>query len=186
MDVQIESLKRLTKIANNCIEVYAPALSGEKEIGFDNYYQSCLYQDYTLTYFGQDNVATQLTNFKQTLLPIKEAHNYQSLKKSFEKEQIKTEISKDKINSLFQRLAFSLAELPFEKSSVEITSSKSIKFSMAFTDDILLIISKPFENLEDVSEDEVIFSVFKNRKMITSNVSKPTEVVEGFKRFLSI
>lgn len=183
MDVQIESLERLTK---NSISLHAPVLSGNISAYSDDYSLDVTSRKDIITYPGLSNFVTQLTNFKQSILPINEANNYKLLKKSFEKEQPKIKISINKINNIFQEMALLLAELPFEKSSVEITSSESLRFSMAFADNILLIISKPFETIEDMSEDEVVFSLFKERKMITSNVSKTKEVVEGFKNFLSL
>lgn len=185
MDVQIENLEKLTKVANNIINIVSPAVSGSLTYKQNDFPQIDLhYLEYKSSY--NERSITQMTTLKQTFIPVREANNWKALQKSFEKEKHKANISKDKLNTVFKELAFSIAQLPFEKSSVEITSSNSIKFTVAFPEDILLIISKPFEKLEDVSEDDIIYSLFKNRKRIASNVSKPTEIVEGCKKFLSV
>jgi hypothetical protein len=185
MDIPVAELKRLTKEDSNDIVIVSPIISGlwnNNQPDPNSYFYPDIYHEgWKDIYSGS---TTQLTTFKQTFLPIQVANNFKILKASFEKERRKSSISEDIINNLFQQLAVKIAELPFEKSAVEITSSDSIKISMAFSDNLLLILSKPFETLEDVSENDIIFSLFKNREMIASNVSKTTDFVEGFKRFL--
>lgn len=187
MDIPVAELKRLTKEGSNDIVITIPVVSGSvNNNNHQPYPNSCFYPDFynERTVDINSGSTTQLTTFKQTFLPIKVAENFKTLSKSFQKEKHKTSIPEDKINSLFKKLAVEISELPFEKAAVEITSSNSIKISMAFLDNLLLILSKPFETLEDVSEKDIIFSLFKNREMIASNVSKTTDFVEGFKRFL--
>lgn len=136
--------------------------------------------------YGLSNVTTQSKSTRNFFDSFPLSKNFIVLKNSFDKQKHKASISQDVVNLLFEKLALDISELPFIKSDVEITSSDSIKVSMTFSDDILLIISKPFDSLEDVSEEDIVFSVFKNRKRLASDVAKTKTFVEGFKRFLSV
>lgn len=135
-------------------------------------------------FFPYLSTSTPSSTFKQRHLPTKVQNNFQRLKDIFDKERAKLKTFDDNKDDLFLQVALPIAELPFSKSAVEITSSDSIKISMTFANNLLVIVSKPFEVLDNVSKDDIIFSLFRNRKMIASNVSKTTDFVEGFKRFL--
>src|SRR5688572_22962145 len=79
-----------------------------------------------------------------------------------------------------------VAELPFEKCSIELTKSNSIKISLSFANNILLIISKPLELIKEVSKNDIIFSVFNKRELIATNVENISDFFYGFKKFLNL
>jgi hypothetical protein len=136
----------------------------------------------------EEKLLTKAFNFTYTTdVPSFFADNYKLLLDSYLKElRDYTEFNIERINSLFNYLSNYFSEFPFEKCSVEITKSKSLKFSLTFPGNKLLIVSKPFDKLEDVSENDIIFSLFVNRVLIVSNVSNIADFTKGFKRFLSM
>lgn len=83
-------------------------------------------------------------------------------------------------------LAEKLADIPFQKVSVEITPSNAVKFKMILDESKLLIINKPFEELLDLSNDEIIFSIFVNRELIISNAGTTFNVVEAIQKYMSM
>lgn len=113
--------------------------------------------------------------------------NLQYLKDQFDRELLnssvfnKTQLLKN--SELFYDVAFSVAQLPFKKSDVELLSD-NIKFSFLFDNEIMVMISRPLDALEDVQKDQIIFSIFKKRELIFSNVATPSIFVEVFKEYL--
>jgi hypothetical protein len=88
----------------------------------------------------------------------------------------------DLITSEFNKVAVHLAKLPFEKYVVELTKSGSIKFALRFNDNLLLIVTKPFIKLEELSANDIIFSVFDNRELIATDVSNIPDFIQKFGR----
>ncbi|WP_209332330.1 hypothetical protein [Lunatimonas salinarum] len=95
-------------------------------------------------------------------------------------------LSKD-IESMFSSVSKRLYKLPFEKCAVEINSDDSMKFTLSFSNDKLLMISKS-SNFEDLgmSKDQVIYSFFINRKLISSDVTNLETFTKNFKGYLSL
>lgn len=96
------------------------------------------------------------------------------------------EIDREKAIQNMYELARKLSDVPFQDVAVEITPSNAVKFKMMLDDRKLLIINKPFEELMDLSNDEVIFSIFINRELIISNAGTTFNVVQAIKNYMSM
>ena len=135
--------------------------------------------------FSTDNT---LPSIEHSVLPAHYSKNFQVLKSLFDKEYQKGKALQDAsvIKTKFYETASFLSELPFERAAVEIPGSSSIRFTLKFNDDKLLLISKALESVEDLQEDEIIFSFFINRELIISNAASISTFVEGFKELLDM
>ena len=117
--------------------------------------------------------------------------NLNKLETSFENEYSKKmnfiNISKIKVSNVFNTISKYLAELNFEHSAIEITNSNSLKFTLLFSEKKLLMITKSL-NPSDINleNDDIIFSLFIDRKLIVSDVSKITAFTKGFKKYLTM
>src|SRR5690606_4099461 len=88
---------------------------------------------------------------------------------------------------IFSFVSKKLYKLPFEKCAVEINSDESMKFTLSFSNDKLLMITKR-NNFEDfgISKDQAIYSFFINRKLISSDVANLETFTENFKGYISL
>lgn len=126
---------------------------------------------------------------KQSVLPSYFQDNMLALTIAFSKELIKPNkftCSNLELGRIFVKAAKFISQLEFQKGTVEITPSNSIKFSLLFEGDRLLVITKPIETLEGLEDDEILFSYFVNRDLILSNAASISEFVDGFKESLTV
>ncbi|MCD6017555.1 MAG: hypothetical protein K0S53_676 [Bacteroidetes bacterium] len=79
-----------------------------------------------------------------------------------------------------------IAQIKFDKISVELTPSNTIKFTLTFDKEKMLMVTYPFDTIEGVNKGDVVFSVFVNRKHIASDSMNLTDLVAGFNNFLSV
>ena len=96
------------------------------------------------------------------------------------------EIDINKAKTKAYNLAKELIDIPFKNISIELTRNSAIKFKVLLDENRLLIINKPFEELVDLSNDEVIFSIFVNRELIISDATTISNVVEGVQKYMSM
>lgn len=91
------------------------------------------------------------------------------------------------IENIFSAVSKKLYKLPFEKCAVEVNSDDSMKFTLSFSNDRLLMITKrsDFEDL-GMSRDQVIYSFFINRKLISSDVTNLETFTKNFKGYISL
>lgn len=89
--------------------------------------------------------------------------------------------------NIFSSVSRRLYKLPFEKCAVEISSDESMKFTLSFSNDRLLMITKS-NNFEDMgmARDQVIYSFFINRKLIASDVTNLETFTKNFKGYISL
>lgn len=99
-------------------------------------------------------------------------------------EYIEIDINKAKARTF--SLAKELIDIPFENISIELTPNSAVKFKLVLDQSKLLIINKPFEELVDLANDEVIFSIFVNRELIISDATTISNVVEGVQKYMSM
>jgi len=92
--------------------------------------------------------------------------------------------NESKLKSKLDTTANLLAELPFIKSNIELTQSENIKYTLLFPDDKLLLITQSLGSIEDLNDDEILFSFFVNRELIMSNVTETSLLVKGFSGYL--
>jgi hypothetical protein len=117
--------------------------------------------------------------------------NLQVIKEAFLKEfLLKSKLIRNSANLISEvsnKIFKYIAELDFETGTVEITNSNSIKFTLLFPDNRLLLITKSiFPEKFDFNTDEVIFSFFINRKLVASDVSEIPVLTKGFKEYLAM
>lgn len=130
-------------------------------------------------------------NLVREELPSYFEHNLQIIKDALSKEfLLKRDVLKNSaslITETFNRISKYIAELEFETGTVEITNSNSIKFTLLFPEKRLLLITKSiFPEKFDFNNDEVIFSLFINRKLVASDVSEIPVFTKGFKKYLAM
>ena len=92
-------------------------------------------------------------------------------------------ISESEFTYITDLLIIPLADLNYNRISVELSPMNEIKFKMTLNDITLLIITKPFENYaEDPSM--VFYSVFIENKSVLNDYKNIDELVEGINQFL--
>ena len=141
----------------------------------------------------QKDIDIDLTNqiqFEQEELPPYYLKNKELLDKAFNKEVVNCDnvVNKkvDDVRTIFNQTSSLISELPFDKATVEITKSEYLKFTFLFSEDKLLLISKPLSPVGDLGENEIIFSYFINRELILSNAAQTSSFVKGFKEYLPL
>jgi len=158
---------------------------GEKKLPNSNVYWI---NEWEINLLRDIELTTQ-ENFKTTRLSVLYQKNLKLLKTAFARESKKYhtyfEVPKERAEEIFDETSIKLSELPFEKATVELTQTNSLKFTLQFKGDKLLLITKTLKPVEDLNESEIIFSFFIKRELILSNVSNISAFVDGFKEFLS-
>lgn len=136
----------------------------------------------------EDVTAQQSVN--KIFLPTYFSGNLNKLTESFTKENEKyghlITMSSEDVKDIFEDIASKLSMLPFEKCNVELTKSQSIKISLLFSGDKLLVITKPLIELDSFDNNNIICNYFINRELIMSDVSNTKSLVEGFNRYLEM
>lgn len=196
-----------TKHLNNPIVIEAPALSGGYKYDTDiALLQAIVNAKFPISYSRENNFKENPSfdffqgeevntlfeaNNINEILPVQcYTENLKKLTTSFNKElktyqhyiSDNTEATKD----VFNEIASQISYLTFEKATVELTKSNSIKFTLIFPGNKLLMISKPISPLEDFDEDGIAYSLFVDRELIAANVSKASTFVEGFQEYMSM
>jgi len=127
----------------------------------------------------------------QKKLPEYFNDNLNSLRRIFYQEyedvHQKMKLSKEFIFNAFENTSKYIAQLEFTHGTVELTSSHKIKFTLLFTDDKVLMVTK-YLNPEDFdfSEEDIVFSLFVNKNLIATDVSEISYFVSGFKKYLAM
>lgn len=96
-----------------------------------------------------------------------------------------SDLSYLKVFSVVSNLTKELAQLGFEKSKLEMVDNDSINISMKFDQNRSLMITKSLE-AEDLDNNNIVISLFQNKKRIVSDVFEIETFVEGFKKYLSV
>lgn len=114
------------------------------------------------------------------------SHLISSFYNNYEQTSDLNELGYTILFSQFYEMAFKIADLGFDKASVEIVESDSIKFSLKFDDSRVLFITKSIiSNIEDAN-DQITISLFQNKKRLVSDVFQIDQFIEGFKKYLSV
>jgi hypothetical protein len=79
-----------------------------------------------------------------------------------------------------------IAKIDYEDFDIELTPSSTIKYSLLLPDKKILIITKSFEDYADKAENEVIFSIFDNKKLILSDIKDLNELVSGINGYIKM
>jgi hypothetical protein len=112
------------------------------------------------------------------------------LKNSFLREmQIynsKSEVISNNILSSFESISKKLYLLPFKECAVEIPNSGSIKFSLVFDNEKLLMLKTINEDDETVfSKNKVIYTYFIKKNYISSDIADIDDFIEKFHHYLT-
>lgn len=90
------------------------------------------------------------------------------------------------ISKIAEEVLTELSKIEFKDAAVELSPFDAIKITLILRQEpeLLLIISRPFEKLVDVQDDQVVFSIFNQGDHI-SNVLPLSALVEGIQSFLA-
>lgn len=128
---------------------------------------------------------------QENSLSTSEVNSMSLLIGSYKKEifRLKKKVSKsfDPSGVIFSQVSKKLYKLPFQNCAIEINSDESMKFTLSFANDKLLMITtynKP-EKL-GIAKDQIMYSFFINRKLIASDVADLEVFTKNFKRYISI
>lgn len=86
--------------------------------------------------------------------------------------------------ALFKKMATQLAKIHFKDCVVELTPSNSFKTKLLLPDDRLLVVTKPFSEIDDLESNEVIFGIFENKKCLISDAKDIVKLVKGVNDYL--
>lgn len=111
-------------------------------------------------------------------------HTYLSLYlKQIEKHPDYLSIDKAKAIGYFFKSALKISKIPFEKSAVHLLPENGYKFILR-NGNKLLMISQTL-NGEDMKSDEVVYSLFENKELIISDLTKIDRFVDEIKIYLA-
>ncbi len=96
--------------------------------------------------------------------------------------KVDTDIAKAKI----LETVLQISRIPFEEIAIELTPSNAIKFTIQLKKNQYLIISLPFHSLDDIAENEVIFSLFIDNELTMSNSSHISTWVQVMQELCSL
>lgn len=169
-----------------------------KSSPFSEFQKSYWNKFYLIEYENHQNQVTFETGDPSTYLSLKKEElptyfdrNIEIIREAYKNEvKVKGERESEEfeiIQEAFARVSKFIAELDFESATVEITNSESIKFVLLFKEKTILMISKSlYPEKFEFDANEVIYSLFINRKLITSDVSEISEFTQGFKKYLAM
>ncbi len=118
-----------------------------------------------------NNIAFLRSSFNRALNRIREIIPFSSLD----------------MDNTFNTLSRSISTLPFENAAVEINSNNSIKITLQFNHDKILMLTKSLESDDSKNNQDVIFySFFINRQLISSDETRTKSFIQGFKEYISL
>jgi len=85
---------------------------------------------------------------------------------------------------LFKKIATEAAKINFTDSSVELTPTNSFKIKLLLPDNKLLVITKPFGEVDDLGPEEVIFGIFQGKRCLISDAKNIVDLVKGINEYL--
>jgi hypothetical protein len=122
----------------------------------------------------------------QTPLKDEEIVRILSLNNSFSNERKRVANNNltitNELNAKFEELRSLIFRLPFSNCAIEILQDQSLKLSLSFPNDKLLMLTK---SSKLTSNNEVLYSFFINRKLISSDITELHVFVKGFKEYIS-
>jgi hypothetical protein len=128
-----------------------------------------------------------ITNQENSLSPS-EVNSMSLLNGSYKKEilRLKNKVSESS-GHIFSQVSRKLYKLPFQNCAVEINSDESMKFTLSFANDRLLMVTKYNKPEEmNIGKDQIMYSFFINRKLIASDVANLEVFTKNFKGYISI
>ncbi len=115
---------------------------------------------------------------------------FQNIQKKFEIEFSKYSnyILSDKVKArqTFNNISQHIYNIVYEKIVLEITPSNAVKFTLILNETTILAITKPFENLDSLGENEVVFNLYRDRELLISDAMKINELVKGINNYANM
>jgi hypothetical protein len=111
------------------------------------------------------------------------------IKAKFDKEfasfghYIKSDLKKSlkAVNALIDELSV----IEFKAIAVELAPSDVIHFKIALDDKRLLSITKPFHEIEDMRDDQIIFMIFILKDCVYSDVMDIKDLTDGINKYIA-
>lgn len=97
---------------------------------------------------------------------------------------IEKDVSKARAEA--EMVAREISSIKFDKVSVELTPSNTVKFTLKFDERKMLMLTYPFDKIEGVIEGEVLFSFFIDRTMILSDSLNLKDLVLGINNYMMV
>jgi len=99
----------------------------------------------------------------------------------------KQKLNPDQFNRYFSYMCKKLSNLPIENSAVELISDDSIKITLSFLDEKLLMLTKykVDGDRENNFNDDITYSFFINRKLISADVTNFETFTKNFKEYIT-
>ena len=139
-----------------------------------------------MTFLGNWNIA----NRENELSPA-EVNSMSMLIGSYKKEisrlksKVPTQI--EATGHIFSHVSRKLYKLPFQNCAVEVNSSDTMKFTLSFASDKLLMLTKHINPQKiGLTKDQIMYSFFINSKLIASDVANLEVFTKNFKGYISI
>jgi len=116
--------------------------------------------------------------------------NWTKLKLSFDSEynRIKSKrlSYKQEFESNFLSMFKTIGALPMEECGVEYISRGALKFTIKFSNDRVLMLTRYFVLEEDENPKDIIYSFFINKTLIASDINDFENFIENFKGYFSV
>lgn len=116
--------------------------------------------------------------------------NWMKLKLSFDAEYNRIRSKglpyKQEFESNFLSMFKNVAALPMEKCGVEYISRGALKFTIKFSNDRVLMLTRYFVLEEDENPKDIIYSFFINKTLIASDINDFEKFIENFKGYFSV
>ena len=127
---------------------------------------------------------------KTNIIDFRFNSNFHQIQNKFEKEYTKNSnyISSDKeeAQKSFTEISKSISKINYKKLALEITPSNAVKFTIILNEMVILSITKPFDKIDDLNENEVVFNLYKNRELLLSDATKIDELVKGINSYVHL
>ena len=93
------------------------------------------------------------------------------------------ELSLD-VSSINKDLATQIVNINYSKIGAEFTTSNDIKIKLLLRDNCVLTLTKPYSYVEGMENDDVVYALFVNRKLVVNNVGNISTALEEIKKYL--
>jgi len=86
----------------------------------------------------------------------------------------------------FLAVASKVVKLPYLEGYVQLKEDNAFKFNLFFNNDIEVMLTSVFEADDEIDDDHVVYSVFKEDEVISSGLYEINTFVEAFPKYLIV
>jgi len=109
-----------------------------------------------------------------------------SYKNELKRVKKKQNLNSDKFNRYFSYMCKKLSSLPIQNSAVELISDDSIKITLSFLDEKVLMLRKYMvDGDRENNFNDITYSFFINRKLISADVTNFETFTKNFKEYIT-